>query len=150
MGAKPVVVVSGFGVGMSKSLTETYSVSKYIEVIDMTDYVYSTDEETFHDFDYIMDELRDEYEPESRVTIYKGVPKRYEHGAFVSGMHIIEMFMEKAYDEGGEWAEKYLQDVTPAKAEELAEVIVKWLNENAKKPSFYLVESISEETVVVD
>ena len=116
----------------------------------MEDTVYSTDEETFHDYDYIMDELRDEYEPESKVKIYKGKPERFTHASFVNGRHMIEDFMERAYDDGGEWAESYLQDVSDEKVEELEGLIVKWLEKNAQKPNFYRVDDVEEIIVTVD
>jgi hypothetical protein len=115
----------------------------------MIDVVYSTDKETFHDYDYIMDVLRDEYETDSKVKIYKGKPERFTHASFVDGRHMIEDFMERAYEDGDEWAESYLQDVTGEPLEELERLVVNWLEKNAQKPNFYRVDEIEEIIVTV-
>lgn len=116
----------------------------------MEDTVYSTDKEAFHDYDHIMDELRDDYESGSKVKIYTGKPERFTHASFVNGNLIVERFMEQAYDDGGEWAEGYLQDLSDEKVNELESVIIAWLEKNAKKPNFYRVEDIEEVTVMLE
>lgn len=61
---------------------------------------------------------------------------------------IIEEIQENAYDEGGEYAETYLDDVKREHLEELEEklneVLSNWINKYEYNPNFYSVEDIEE------
>jgi len=116
------------------------------------EYAYSSDQEHYHlDSKYALDDAAQHIEEgQEQVTIYKGPAKIAKHSDFICGVSIIEDMQNCAMDNYGEWSEDYLMDLSNDKAEELEKLIVKWLEENAEKPTFYTVGEIEEETHPVD
>lgn len=118
------------------------------------EFVYSLDNEWFDDFDSVMDFVNSEYEPGSRVTLYKGRPVPVTHEdvvkrCFFKG-HLLEFLQEAAYDEYGEVAENYLTDLGEGDEESIIDEIVIFLNENVKEPNFYTVKDVEEIEVLAE
>jgi len=105
--------------------------------------LYSLDKERFYPFDDIQAIVNSEYEPETRVKVYSGKGVLREHSDYLGGLvgHLIESMNDEACDDVGDIALQYLSDV---KEEDLKKVILKWLNENAKQPSFRHVGEVEE------
>lgn len=59
---------------------------------------------------------------------------------------VIEEIQQNAYDNGGEYAETYLDDVQRKHRDELEEklneVLSNWINKYGYKPNFYSVEDV--------
>ena len=91
-----------------------------------------------------------EAEPGEEITIYRGEKTSFEHGDFASfiGETIQEHFQEVAYNEGGEHAETYLGDMTPDHRNELAKMVVDYLNQHCAQPSFWTVGTIEPFAIV--
>ena len=102
-------------------------------------YVYSLDEEEYHDYDDIQDMI-DESIEEYPATIYKAQKKEYSHNDFICLYDLIDNMKDKANDIAGEWAESYLNDLNKDKKIELEKLIINWLDNNISKPSFFTVE----------
>ncbi|MDT2635497.1 hypothetical protein P7D52_07950 [Enterococcus dongliensis] len=55
---------------------------------------------------------------------------------------LIENVQESAYDEGGEWADTYLDDVTKEDREELENLVFDWFIRNDYLPRWYTISSV--------
>ena len=115
----------------------------------MANKVYSADEEEFVDYDTALFRATadPEIKPGDTVTLVEGDEVPADHSQFVNGDRLIEELQERAYDEYGEYAEDYLVDV--GDVAELEALIVGWLNEHAKPPTFYRVDNMREISVTV-
>lgn len=60
------------------------------------------------------------------------------------GSSVVVQIQEWAYDECGEWADQYLDDLDKEKIDELSKVIADWIEKNAEAPNFYTVENIQD------
>lgn len=116
---------------------------------DKEEKVYSLNSEEFEDYDAIISQLEDEYLPGEKVTIYEGTAKNYSHSDFFDIYKLISAMQEKAYDEVGDYAEEYFDDITPKKIEKFNKLIVNWLNKNIKEPKFCSVENIKEIEITI-
>ena len=58
--------------------------------------------------------------------------------------YLIEQVQESAYDDGGEFAEDYLDDVTKEDKEELEELVLNWFTEHNYMPTWFSVYYIDE------
>lgn len=78
---------------------------------------------------------------DGRVDVYIGEAEYYTDGLFVD--YIIEQQQEEAYNECGEWAETYLDDITKEEKDILEERLNKVWNEFKKEfnheATFYTV-----------
>ena len=98
----------------------------------------------------ILDDMDDIERSEAKViTIYKGVKKPQHFNQFLSVDQLLEQMSEHAYEEGGEWAEDYLCDVTDSQKKELENVIVSWASRNNISPSWFMIEDIEEDKFTV-
>lgn len=109
----------------------------------MDDNVYSTDGETFHDYDTIFDELTGDYEP-AKYEVYSGTPARAQHSEFVHIDNIVDLIKENAYDEYGEYAEDYLNELTRLDLIELKELIVSFLSDITGPIGFFGVKDVKK------
>lgn len=121
----------------------------------MTDeFVYSLDNEYFDNFDSVMDSVNSEYEPGSRVILYKGVPVPVTHEDIVKRCffkgRLLEFLQEAAYDEYDEYGENYLTDLSDSDEQSIIDKIVTFLNENVKEPNFYTVKDVEEIEVLAE
>lgn len=55
---------------------------------------------------------------------------------------LIENVQESAYEDGGEWAEDYLDDVTEEDREELENIVFDWFVRNDYLPAWYTIGSV--------
>ena len=111
-------------------------------------YVYSLDEEEYHDYDDIQDMIDESIEEyrECPNTIYKAQKKEHTHNDFICLDDLIDNMKDRADDVAGEWAESYLNDLNKDKKIELEKLIINWLDNNISKPSFFTVEKEIELT----
>ena len=115
----------------------------------MEKYGYSLNEEEYHDFDYIMDRINDDYPKGQEVTVYKGESVQWHHKDFINVTTLLEDMSEAAYEEAGELAEDYYPDgISKEKQEELLNLIAKWCDENIEKPKFWTVKNVVKDTVI--
>ena len=114
----------------------------------MNEYVYSLDGEIFYPLDVFVGILESEYEP-GRHKVERGVPKKLKHFDFISGGRIIESIQENCWDERGEYAEDYLNDLTDADKTELEDRIANWLEEKVGEIKFFGVEDVEESELTI-
>ena len=100
--------------------------------------VYSLDEEYYYDIDEIADMLED------RTYIHVAEKVTYTHKDFIDLSDLIEWMIDRAYDEAGDWAESYLNDLTNKKAEELELKIVDLFNKLVRQPKFFTVKNVKQ------
>ena len=85
--------------------------------------------------------------PEKKEAVYIGVVGE-KWKPTIDGESIIDMLRDEAYEEGGEYAEDYLKDVSEAQRDELTEVLTnafnKWAAKYGYKPNFYPIENVKE------
>lgn len=91
-------------------------------------------------YEYLTDEEREEV---TEVTIYQGTPDHVSFSDFFCVDSLIERVQENAYDNYGEHASDYLDDVTEEQKEELKELVLVW-SEKVKAPRFYMVKNVKE------
>lgn len=115
----------------------------------MGEIVYSEDQETFHECDIVLDEADWRNVAGKTVTLYKGISVQKTHRDFINGDSIVEMIVENAYDNCGEFAEDYLADLTGDDTPTLEKLIEDWLNVHADDPSFYSVNDVKSFQYVV-
>lgn len=89
------------------------------------------------------DDLTDDERPEDRVIeLYKGVKEPQKFANFLNVDRIVDDMGEVAYDECGEWAEDYLDDVTEDQKNELEALICQWADKHGLKPTWFMIENI--------
>lgn len=75
--------------------------------------------------------------------VFVGECELYRPSLLSCGYDVIEAVRVDAYDEGGEYAENYLDDVTKEQREELEEqldvVFNAWLEKHDLYPNFYTI-----------
>lgn len=111
----------------------------------MTDYCYSTNEE---EFNYTsewecLERLWDEDYLQEGAVFFRGTSKKGSASDYFIMNRVVEDMQERAWDECGEWAEGFLEDVPEKKWKELDKYICKWLDKNAKV-NFYTVENVEK------
>lgn len=72
---------------------------------------------------------------------------------FRSVDHLIEDMQENAYDEAGEHADRFLENVSDAQSDELdaeiKKVIDAWADKHKLHPTFFTVTAVEQHTVAV-
>jgi len=119
----------------------------------MIEYAYSFDEEQYHeDIESAIDDAFNtgDYNVGDTITIYRGKSTRATHKEFIWIDEIIESMQDRALDNYNEWADDYLTDLTHEKVKQLESVIVKWFEENSKKPRFYTVTDVEKIEHVIE
>lgn len=80
------------------------------------------------------------------VTVYEGDAVPFKCGDFVGS--ILDDITNTAYDEGGEYSEDYLADVTKEEEADLnkrvADVVNQWADDYGYQPKFYRVDNAKE------
>jgi len=93
----------------------------------------------------ILDEMSNEEVCKVKsITIYKGIKKPQHFKQFLCVDWLLDQMSESAYDEGGDWAEDYLDNVTESEKRELEDVIISWAERNNISPSWFMIEDIAE------
>jgi hypothetical protein len=118
-------------------------------------WVFSTDSETFNTGEYFdtkeqavecgkAEYIWEDYCP----TFYVGQVESVNFGIYVDPDSILENISQSVYDEVGEVAEDYLNDVRKEDYEvlesELQEVVQKWMDRFGYNPTFFKVVNIEK------
>lgn len=81
--------------------------------------------------------------PDTKDTIVSfAVGQAIYSGAFFDVETLIEQSQEMAWDEGGEFAQDYLDDVTDEHKEELEDLVQNWFVRHDYLPSFFKIYDI--------
>ena len=115
----------------------------------MSDKVYSSNGETFSDFETVMDDLEGWHDLGEEVTIYEGEKIPFHHASFFSVDTIVEQMQDNAYDRVPEFSESYLEDFTVENKRALQDLIIRFFNDHAKQPNFYAVVNVKEVKIKV-
>ena len=111
----------------------------------MTEYAYSTNEEDFHrDIEDIYGSVLCDFDNEEDLrnyTYYRGEIWQPQPSTFFRLDWLYEQIEGQAYDEFGEYAENYLDSLTPEKNLEFEKLISNWLDENLK-PTCFTVRNV--------
>jgi hypothetical protein len=108
-------------------------------------YVYSLDGEYFHEWDYINDDIKNTFEPGSKITVYRGVPAPVTHLDYLKNLRLIEQLIDLAADEDGEVSEDYLMDTKDKHEMELIKALNdKMIELGIKQPNYTRVDNIEE------
>lgn len=115
------------------------------------DYHYSVSGEgDFYEFQDVMDQLKDDgHEIGEKIIVFRGIKKKFDHSDFFNVNFMIECMQECAYDEIGEFAESYLDEMTVAKKGELHNHIMQWFKDNDIEVNFFGVENVEEIEIVI-
>lgn len=113
-------------------------------MINETDFVWSTDEETYN-IDSLGDLIRD-YDIEAGTTVYYGKAAKPSASSFIDTDDIIEDAQNRASDNYGEFAECFLDDITDEAKKELNDFLSAWM-EKYGVVTFYMVEEPKEYVV---
>lgn len=89
-------------------------------------------------------------EIEAGAVVYVGTPVRNAPSMFVDDAdNIIERMNERAYDEHGECAEDFPDDVTKEAKDELTAFLIAWADKHCEA-RFYSVDNIREHTITAE
>ncbi|MCK5019918.1 MAG: hypothetical protein KAS32_22880, partial [Candidatus Peribacteraceae bacterium] len=114
-------------------------------------FVYSLDRETFEDFDATQCQVDGEYESGVEVKGYMGKPIRVTHKDVVANLvSIPEQLRDLAAEDYGDFADDYLDGMTPELERGLLDAISQYLDNNVRQPSYYAVGEIEECIFVSD
>jgi len=110
------------------------------------EYVWSRNNE-----DFMYTELGDLIDAEDDLhvgsVVYRGVPKRYEPSRFVpSADWVVEHMADRAYDDGGEWAEDW-PTVSVEACEELESLLKEWAAKNCNPCTFWRIDKSEPYTI---
>ena len=117
----------------------------------MSDECFSTDEEIFRDeyeedvVDDIISGFEDPYEAIG-IAYWKGHSNRPSPSSVFRIQWLIEEMQENAWDNYGEFAEDFLNDLPNEKVEELEKLIVDWFDSNVNV-SFWQVHNTEERAI---
>jgi len=111
------------------------------------EYSYSTNEENYiGNFDSPESAAAEAfYDDEDLQSVWVGENIKRPTEFFVLGNHIIESIQEQAYEEAGEYAESWLENLPKEKISELEKVIADWIDAN-DPPHFWTVTNVKEIT----
>lgn len=112
------------------------------------EYVYSLNEDDYMDIDELeneIDEINSEDENIKVTHVYRGEKIVQTNSMFVNGSDIIENITDRANDSGGEWSERYCEDLeSKVHRDNIEKLVVDYLDKNGINPSFYLVENVKK------
>ncbi len=115
--------------------------------------IYSTDKEnwTFSSEsmvgaieEYIADNTGGDFNVGDTLTVFEGDKIPYKFNDLLCVNSIIEDIQGRAYDNVGEHAEGFLDDVTDVQKTELGVIINLWAKKHGIEPNFYSVNNIKE------
>lgn len=89
-----------------------------------------------------LQDLYDRCQLEIGTEYRLGVAEKPDPADFFDVSHLIEQMQERAYDEGGEFAEDYLADLTEEQVHELDRVVKAWLTSVSPSVTFFSVKGI--------
>ena len=102
---------------------------------------YSTNDEDFHDLDYVLDLLSEDHKVGEVVEITEGEQKPFLHSDFINPEHIAELIQEQAFDEISEWDQDYLYDFLKDEklTKDLRSLLINFFNKHAEQPRCFKV-----------
>lgn len=107
--------------------------------------LYGSVEEALKDAIVEIEDLRECNVSDIPEKIFVGECQDYKPSLLTCGYDVIEAVQCDAYEEGGEYAEDYLDDATKEQVEELEkgldDVFQKWIEKYKLYPNFYTVPS---------
>ncbi|HIF9337682.1 hypothetical protein [Photobacterium damselae] len=83
------------------------------------------------------------------VTIYRGEKVKKTFEEYFSIDALIEDMQNRASDDGGEFAEDYLEDITDEQQTELESVVLAWATKHNIKPHWFDIENVVTLTIPV-
>lgn len=116
----------------------------------MSEKYYSVDEENFSHSD-MADAVQEVFDyvgakPGDERTIYEGTAKKLTAGSFVPC--IEDDLINSAFDEVGEFADGWLEGLTPDQRGDLADrvkaAVNSWADDHGLQPTFFTVENVRE------
>ena len=119
------------------------------ETLLMTEYAYSLNDDEYYDSDCIIDLIECEYAEGDRLTIYVAEKVKFTHLSFINGRELIENMQEAAYEDSGDYADGYLDDIDLNKIGILKKLIADFLDKNTKPITFYRVKKVKEMEITV-
>ena len=100
-------------------------------------------EDARNEIEYMIESRKKGYKVVLPERVFIGECELYRPSLLSCGYDVIEAVQTDAYDEGGEYAENYLDDVTKEQREELEEqldvVFNAWLEKHDLYPNFYTI-----------
>lgn len=105
--------------------------------------VWSTNNE---DFRYgSLEDLIDSNSGELTVgqTVYVGEGRRPKLSEFCDADDVVELMQNRGYDIGGEYADNFMDDITPEAKQELDELLKNWMEKHVTI-NFYTVHDVRE------
>lgn len=100
-------------------------------------------EDARNEIEYMIESRKKGYKVVLPERVFVGECELYRPSLLSCGYDVIEAVQADAYDEGGEYAENYLDDVTKEQREELEEqldvVFNAWLEKYDLYPNFYTI-----------
>lgn len=115
-----------------------------------SDKVYSHNSEHWHDDpqDAINASIEENGLEANDINIMVGDKEEFTNSKLCNhiGSSVVEQLQCWAYDECGDWADDYLDDLSEEKIAELSGVILTWIAKNAKEPTFYKVKNAKRHT----
>jgi len=78
------------------------------------------------------------------LTLFKGLSVRQTFDKYLSVNSIIDEMQNLAFEYCGEYAEKYLDDVSEEQKKELENLIISWAERHGIEPDWCMVENIEE------
>lgn len=103
------------------------------------------------DSDEIEDKIQDYIEhegiSEEEIKVYIGKTIKKTHKDYVHPKQLLSSIQEYAYDDSGEYADNYLESLSPEIINNLGKLIIDYMNEYIEQPRWYSVENWVECTV---
>lgn len=76
-------------------------------------------------------------------TVYVGDGRKPKFSEFCDADDVIELMQNRGFDIGGEYADSFMDDVTPEAKQELAEFLKSWMEKHVTI-NFYTVHGVRE------
>jgi hypothetical protein len=123
-----------------------------LKKIPFENLTFSLDEDYWTlDSDEIEDNIHDciEHEgtPKEEIKVYIGKTIKKTHKDYVHPKQLLSSIQEYAYDDSGEYADNYLESLSPEIINNLGKLIIDYMNEYIEQPRWYSVENWVECTV---
>jgi hypothetical protein len=110
-------------------------------VSEQVELCYSLDGESYN-FESLLEAITAMHQPTEGCIVHVGEKKEHDPASFFDADDILESAGERAYDEGGEWADDW-PDVTPEARTELDDFLTAWFRKHATC-HFYTVVNVKE------
>ena len=123
-----------------------------LKKIPFENLTFSLDEDYWTlDSDEIEDRIHDcielEGTPKEEINVYIRKTINKTHKDYVHPKQVLSSIQEYAYDDSGEYADNYLESLSPEIINNLGKLIIDYMNEYIEQPRWYNVENWVECTV---